>query len=151
MTDQEKDPVVHSSLGKPLAISSALLLLSLGWGLYDEVYATRPWKGYQARFAKLYSAYLKKARPSEADFEAKIKASADYQKLDKAMQEAEKAVSAEGKKIDDRVNQMLIPQSLALNEVFQEKRSKIGALTYQIEITSSDSGKNSLRSDIAAV
>src|SRR5204863_7525534 len=142
MTDQDKDPVVNSSLGKPLVISSVLLLLSLAWGLYDEVYATRPWKGYQARFVKLYSAFLRKARPSEADFEAKIKASADYQKLDKAMQEAEKAVLAAGKKIDDRVNQILIPQSLALNEEFQKKRSKIGALTYQIEITKDESGKN---------
>src|SRR5439155_14722096 len=151
MTDQENDPVVSSSLGKPLVISSILLLLSLGWGLYDEVYATRPWKGYQARFVKLYSSYLKKARPTEAEFEAKIKASADYQKLDKAMQEGEKAVVADGKKIDDRVSQILIPQSLALNEEFQKKRSKIGALTYQIEITKSDSGKNSLRNEIAEV
>ena len=53
MTDQEKDPVVHSSLSKPLFISSALLLLSFGWALYDEVYGTRPWKGYEARFAKV--------------------------------------------------------------------------------------------------
>ena len=44
MTDQEKDPVVNSSLSKPLFISSALLVLSFVWGLYDEVYGTRPWK-----------------------------------------------------------------------------------------------------------
>src|SRR5437899_2496956 len=151
MPDQEKDPVVTSSLGKPLVISSVLLLLSLAWGLYDEVYATRPWKSYQARFVKLYSSYLSKARPTEAEFEAKIKASSDYQKLDKLMQEAEKAVGAEGKKIDDRINQTLIPQSLALNEVFQVKRSKIGALTYQIEMTKDEAGKNSLRQKIADV
>ena len=94
MSDQEqdRDPVVHSSLGKPLVISSILLVLSLAWGLYDEVYATRPWKGYQARFVKLYSSYLKSAKPTEAEFEAKIKASPDYQKLDKAVQDAENAV-----------------------------------------------------------
>src|SRR5713226_964554 len=92
MSDQEKDPVVSSSLSKPLVISSILLLLSLAWGLYDEVWGTRPWKGYQARFAKLYASYLKSANPSEAEFEAKVKASADYQKLDKAMQDAENAV-----------------------------------------------------------
>ncbi len=55
MTDQEKDPVVNSSLGVPLVISSALLLLSLGWGLYDEIWGIRPWKTYQAEFVKLYS------------------------------------------------------------------------------------------------
>ena len=34
--DQDKDPVVHSTLSGPLFIWSALLLLSLGWALYDE-------------------------------------------------------------------------------------------------------------------
>ena len=44
----EKDPVVHSSLSKQLFIWSALLLLSMVWGLWDEMYGIRPWKGYQA-------------------------------------------------------------------------------------------------------
>ena len=66
MTDQEKDPVVHSSLSKALFISSALLLLSFGWALYDEVYGTRPWKGYEARFAKVYSRFLKDTLPQES-------------------------------------------------------------------------------------
>jgi len=151
MSDQEKDPVVSSSLGKPLVISSVLLLLSLAWGLYDEVWGTRPWKTYQAQFIKVYSKYLKSARPDEAKFEAQIKASPEYKQLDKEMQEAENAVRAEGKKIDDTVNQTIIPQTLALNEKFQEVRSEIGALTYQIEITKDDSGKNKLRNEIAKI
>ena len=55
MNDQEKDPVVHSSLSRPLFIWSVLLVLSMVWGLYDEMYGIRPWKGYQARFQKLYT------------------------------------------------------------------------------------------------
>jgi len=66
MSDQEKDPVVHSSLSKPLFISSALLVISMVWGLYDEMYGIRPWKGYQARFVKIYSRYLKTAAGGEA-------------------------------------------------------------------------------------
>jgi hypothetical protein len=66
MTDQEKDPVVHSSLSKPLFISSALLVLSWAGRLYDEVYGTRPWKGYEARFEKVYSRFLKETLPQEA-------------------------------------------------------------------------------------
>src|SRR5882724_7509117 len=148
---QDKDPVVTSSLGKPLVISSVLLLLSLGWGLYDEVWATRPWKTYQADFARLYSKYLKSAQPSEAEVEAKIKASPEYKQLDKEMTEAEKVVSEAGRKIDDAVNKTIVPQTLALNEEFQKVRSKIGALTYQIEIAGSESKKNSLRAEIAEI
>ena len=50
--------------------------------------------------------------------------------------------------IDREVNQKLVPQQLALNEKFQELRSEIGALTYEIETTRSESGKNSLRAKI---
>ena len=69
MSDQEKDPVVHSSLSKPLFIWSALLVLSMIWGLYDEVYGIRPWKGYQAKFEKLYSRYVRELQTPEAQHE----------------------------------------------------------------------------------
>jgi len=151
MSDQEKDPVVTSSLGTPLVISSVLLLLSLAWGLYDEVWGTRPWNTYQAQFVKVYSKYLKSARPDEAKFEAQIKTSPEYKQLDKEMLDAENAVRAEGKKIDDTVNLTIIPQTLALNTEFQVLRSEIGADTYEIEVTKSESGKNKLREEIAKI
>ena len=92
MSDQEqdKDPVVTSSLSTHLFIWSALLLLSLGWALWDEVYGIRPWKSYEARFAKVYTKYLRSVRPRESGFEKQIKAQPEYQKLDRDMQAAEK-------------------------------------------------------------
>ena len=42
----------------------------------------------------------------------------------------------------------LTPKIQALNDPFQEVRSHIGALTYQTEVTKSDSGKESLRKQI---
>src|SRR5438105_4348590 len=80
--DQDKDPVVHSSLSTPLFIWSALLLLSLGWALYDEVYGIRPWKSYQSRFAGVYKRYLARVKPQETRSEKEIMASPEYQKLD---------------------------------------------------------------------
>ena len=148
MTDQEKDPVVNSSLSKPLFISAALLLLSLGWALYDEVYGMRPWKGYEARFQKLYLKYLRSTLPQESSSEKVIKAQGEYQKLDREMQAAEKAVAPQVREIDRKVNEELVPRTLALNEPFQEVRSHIGALTYQIEISKSESSKNSMRAEI---
>src|ERR1022692_2183388 len=148
MTDQEKDPVVNASLSKPLFISSALLLLSLGWGLYDEVYGTRPWKGYQARFEKVYSRFLRETQPLEAGSEQKIKASAEYKDLDRQVQAAEKAVMPQVAEIDRKVNLELVPRSLALNDPFQEVRGHVGALTYQIEISKSESSKDSMRKEI---
>ena len=54
----------------------------------------------------------------------------------------------EASAIDKQVNQDLVPKILALNDPFQEVRSHIGALTYQIEVSHSESTKNSLRKQI---
>ena len=148
MSDQEKDPVVHSSLSRPLFIWSALLVLALIWGLYDEMYGIRPWKGYQAKFEKLYSKYLDSAKLGEAEVERQIKASPDYRRLDQQMLAAEKAAMPEASAIDKQVNQDLVPKILALNDPFQEVRSHIGSLTYEIEVSHSDSRKASLRKQI---
>src|SRR6266542_2747451 len=111
MSDQEqdKDPVVSSSLSKHLFIWSALLLLSLGWALYDEIYGIRPWKGYQSRFVKVYQKYIKTSRPSEAEVEQRIKASSEYQKLDRDMKLAEEAVMPQIGEIDREFSQKLVP------------------------------------------
>src|SRR3954471_14813690 len=148
MSDQDKDPVVHSSLSKQLFIWSALLVLSLAWGLWDEMYGIRPWKGYQARFEKLYSKYLTNAKLGAGEVEKQIKGSPEYRRLDADMLAAEKAAMPEASVIDKQVNEDLVPKILALNDPFQEVRSHIGALTYQIEVTHSDSSKNSLRKEI---
>ena len=148
MSDQEKDPVVHSSLSKALIIWSALLVLSMVWGLYDEVYGIRPWKGYQAKFEKLYHHYLATARLSEADREKLIRSQPEYRMLDRDTQAAEKAAMPEASAIDTEVNGSLVPRILALNDPFQEVRSHIGALTYQIEVSKSESSKDSLRKQI---
>jgi cytochrome c1 len=148
MNEQEKDPVVHSSLSKPLMISSALLVLTLAWGLWDEMYGIRPWKGYQARFVKAYSRYLKTAAGGEAEVEKQIRASSEYRRLDAAMNSAEKAAMPGASAIDKKINQELVPKILALNDPFQEVRSHIGSLTYQIEVSHSESSKESLRKEI---
>ena len=112
MSDQDqKDPVVHSSLSKPLFIWSALLVLSLAWGLWDEMYGIRPWKGYQARFEKLYSQLPEERQTRRRPkLEKQIKASPEYRRLDAEMQAAEKAAMPEASAIDKQVNQDLVPQ-----------------------------------------
>ncbi len=153
MSDQEqdKDPVVHSSLSRPLVIWSVLLVIALAWALYDEIYGIRPWKGYETRFQKAYSRYLSQAKLGEVEIERRIKASPDYRRLDAQLQAAEKAAAPRASAIDKEVNQNLVPKILALNDPFQEVRSHIGSLTYEIEVSKSESHKASLRRQIDAL
>ncbi|HUI53785.1 MAG TPA: c-type cytochrome [Bryobacteraceae bacterium] len=144
---QADDPVIHSSLSRPLYLWSAVLVLSLGWGLYDEMYGIRPWKGYEARFEKLYSRYLTELRTPESQREQTIKASPEYRRLDSGLQAAEKAAMPEATAIDQQVNE-LVPKILALNDPFQEVRSHIGSLTYESETSHSESRKASLATQI---
>jgi len=148
MSDQDKDPVVHSSLSKQLFIWSALLVLSMAWGLYDEMYGIRPWKGYEGRFEKLYSKYLATAKTGEAATERQIKSSPEYQRLDREMQAAEKSALPEASSIDKEVNESLVPKILALNDPFQVTRAHIGSLTYEIEVSNGESHRDSLRQEI---
>src|ERR1035438_4536472 len=106
MTPPALDPVVHSSLSKPLAISAALLVIGLLWGLYDETFTIRPWKVYQSRFVKLYSRFLAHASLGQAEIERQIKASPEYQRLDAAMQQAERAALPAADAIDRKINQI---------------------------------------------
>src|SRR5580658_10894673 len=119
MSGQEKDPVVHSSLSKPLFVWSAVLVLSMIWGLYDEVYGIRPWKVYQAKFEKLYASYIKSLRAPEGQREAQIMAQPQYKQLDKDMKEAEQAALPEANKIKQQVDALTAKIS-ALNGPFQE-------------------------------
>ncbi|MCS6954130.1 MAG: c-type cytochrome [Bryobacterales bacterium] len=149
--DLDKDPIVDSSLSRPLLISSALLVLSLAWALYDEIYAMRPWKSYQKRFRETYATFLNNLIPNQAEMERRIKASPEYQALDRAMREAEQRVLADVRRIDEEINRKLTPQIMVLNEKFQELRMEIGALTYELEVASSEPEKQRLRERIARV
>ena len=147
MSDQDNDPIVSSSLSKPLLISAILLVLSLAWGLYDEMYGIRPWKGYESRFVKAYSRFLKGQEGREVDVERRIRATPEYRDLERQVQQAAATAKPKAEEIDAKVN-ALVPQILALNDPFQEVRSHISSLTYEIEVTKSESSKDSLRKQI---
>jgi Cytochrome c len=143
----EPDPIADSSMSGLLMLFSLLLVGTLFWSLYDEVFGQRPWKVYQEQFVELYSDYLDRIRPRQKDAEKTIKESSEYQDLDQALKDAEaeaaprvKELNAQIKLVNDRITDVTEP--------FQEVRAWIAAKTYALETTGSDSGKNKLRRQI---
>ncbi len=128
----EPDPIISTSYSGIYLIASILLILSLFWALYDEVYGLRPWKSYQKRFVSAYTAYLKKLRPKERGAEEEIKKSDGYQQLDREFKEAEAAAAPAVKTIDVQVAQ-IDARSTALTDIFQSARSEVSAKIYEIE------------------
>jgi len=149
--DPDQDPVVNSSLSKPLYISAALLVLSTVWALYDEAYAMRPWKSHQRRFVAAYIAFLKTITPAEAAGELKIKASGDYKAMEKELASLHARIDPKASVMEREVNSILTPQIIDLNIAYQELRSEITAFTYNIEVASGESARNNYRNQIAEI
>jgi cytochrome c551/c552 len=145
--DQD-DPVVHSSLSRPLLLSALILFLTLVWAVVDETYLMRPWKGYQGRFVQKYSAYLRRLQPTQGQNEEAIRKSAAYQQLERAVQEARKAAAGDVAKINQELATSVQPRLADITRTFQTVRSHIAALTYDLETAESDGAKASLRKDI---
>jgi cytochrome c551/c552 len=134
----------------PLLVSAVLLLVSLAWALYDEFYGLRPWKAYQERFRKVYSAYLESIRPETDKQEADVRQSAAFQKMENELKAAEEAVGPQVAKIDEEVS--CIDRRLAiLTTVFQERRGEVTARIYDAEVATSDRRRQKILEDVEEI
>ncbi|MDP7035276.1 MAG: c-type cytochrome [Planctomycetota bacterium] len=127
-----KDPITDRSLSWPLAIASALLLLSTAWVLYDEIWGARPWKGYQKTFRKVFVERLENFKQQQVAKEQDIRQEKSFLE----MEEARKAAMEDAKKslAEVQVQMDLINRkNAALTPAMQDARGRLGEFTYQLE------------------
>lgn len=141
---EDKDPVVTQSLSGLLLLSSLLLMLSLVWAVWDEIYGQRPWKSIQKRFSQRYTAFLNKAKPRQAAVEKSVRQSEEYRKLEQEILDKEKEIAPKLKEIDQETIDVIGPRLTAITDPFALARSEIQAVTYRVEVASSQSAKDSL-------
>jgi cytochrome c551/c552 len=132
----------------PILVSSALLMLSLAWALYDEMVSLRPWRDYQRQFAQLYSSYLAREAPSQRKLEEAIRNSPEYRKL-QGEYDAAVASAKPRKEAIAREKDYVRRRLLAISGLYQEKKALIGSYIYKWEIASERS-KQSWEKDIDA-
>src|SRR6185369_1172870 len=143
----EPDPIADRSMSGALLISSLLLVVTLIWSLYDEVVGQRPWKAYQKDFVSKYGEYLDTARERQGKSEKEVASSPEYQELNQSYKDEAAAAKEKTDPIDAQVK-IIDSKITAVTEPFQNARSYIVAQTYKLEVTESESGKNSIRADI---
>ena len=146
----ENDPVVTKSLSLPLLIATILLMFSLVWSVYDEIYGLRPWKDYQKRFVQLYSQFLQKLKPQQASLEKEVRESKEFLKLGDALRDSEKSIASRNGEIDNEIRQ-IDRQLSALTDTFVVARSQVSALVYKIEVASTPREKESYNKEIESV
>ncbi len=127
------DPVISRSLADPLLVSAFLLMLTVGWSLYDEEFGLRPWRSYQNRFSAAYSAYLKKAVKQQEAAEKAVYSSPEYLQLKQTAEDLEKAAKPKDDEIQKKI-ELLDKQRAAMTDAFQDARGRVGALIYDYEI-----------------
>jgi cytochrome c551/c552 len=146
--DTPPDPIADRSLSGPVLICSALLVLSLGWALFDELFYQRPWKSYQRQFVRTYTSYLKKLGPQQAAVEKALFASPAFQQIEKELKAAEAAAAPRLRQIEGELGRVRGVLA-AIKDPFQDVRARLAAMTYELDHAEGQSGKKSLRDDIA--
>ncbi|HXG91850.1 MAG TPA: c-type cytochrome [Blastocatellia bacterium] len=143
----EPDPIADRSLSVPLLVFSLLLVASLVWALYDEVFGQRPWKDYQRDFIGTYSAILDNRLSKVRKSEREIKESPEYLEREQKVEELNAQYGPRIEQINREV--ALIDKQISdITDPFQNARAWIAAKNYQLETSTSESRKNSLRKAI---
>ena len=128
----QDDPVTSRPMAGLVLISVFLLLLTVAWSLYGEMFGLRPWLKYQSRFREVYSRYLQKQIAQRKGQEQALFATPDYQKLKASIDTAAAAALQQDRQIQAKI-EVLDRQRAAMTGAFQTARGQVGALTYQLE------------------
>src|SRR5262249_23732076 len=123
-----------------------LLMATLFWALWDEAYAQRPWKAFQNEWKQRYSAFLSKALPASDKSVKDQESNPEYQKLQQAFQQADAAARPRRDELQKQIMD-ISAKILAVQNVFTDKRAYANSLTYQIETTTSASGRQSKKNE----
>ncbi len=71
------DPITSSSYSYMLMVASVLLIITVAWSMWDEVYGLRPWRLYQRRFSSAYASFLDKQISRQKRLESDVYSSPD--------------------------------------------------------------------------
>ena len=141
MAERESDdPVLNQSYATPLLVTVLLLMFTVAWAMYQEMFSLRPWRTYQEHFLKAYEKYLHDQLPKQKAKEDAIYNSAEYKKLDAAAKAAETEAKPQLDKIREEVG-FVDRRTAALQDTFVTERARVAALVYYFETTQSASAK----------
>ncbi len=144
---QSDDPILKQSYANAILVSSFLLVLTLAWALYQEMFGLRPWRFYQTRFVAAYSKYIEGQKPKQKAAEEAIINSPEYKSLMERIEAAQKAAESRAQEIRSELA-YIDRRNSSLADTFMTERARIAALVYQTEIASSERSRKSRKADV---
>ena len=142
----KEDPIAKSSLATVTAVFSLLLILTLVWALYDEVWGLRPWISYQRDFVENYREVLIDLKPARGEEVQAIQALPGYQELRQGVEEAETEIEPELAEIEAEEGLVRL-ELAAISKTFTTERSRLQAAIYLLE-TAGDAQKEGLETEL---
>src|ERR1700688_2697334 len=143
----EQDPITTKSYAAYYLIATVILMATVFWALWDEVWGQRPWRAFQEHWKDRYTAFLNTSRSKSATSEKEIEQNPDFVALKQSYEttyQASKPQADEARrKLDDATARLLAVQS-----VFTDRRAYVNALNYELETSTSDSAKASKQKEI---
>ncbi len=140
----QDDPIVSKSLAPHYVIASVLMMASLFWALWDEAYATRPWKRYQNEFKQRYSAFLGTLRGESATSEQEIQKSAEYQQLAESHKAAQQQAKSRIAELTQTLKKLDVDLA-AVQAVFTVGKARVDADAYIVETTATGPSRDKKR------
>jgi cytochrome c551/c552 len=129
---KREDPITNSSFTFALLIASLLLILSVAWSFYDEVFGLRPWRSYQDRFVRAYAGFLEKKIAEQKKAEDAVYSSEQYTNLRDTVDGLEKQAAPKDRDVEEQIV-LLDHQRAAMLDAYQDARGYVGSLIYQYE------------------
>lgn len=144
-TSIPSEPWENISLAKYFILVTLLLLGSMAWALYNEVYTRRPWKSFQREFFALAQ---KKYEKDLADIK-KALASDEYKQLRKAFDDAMRRYETNPQVIAARKEIEQVDRQLTeVRGRFQLLRGDYQATIYVMDRTTDPGAKRRLRQQV---
>ncbi len=140
--------MVSQSLAGPLLVTALLLVVTLGWALYNEFFGLRPWKSYQTSFAGRYHAFLQKEIKSQKTQQTQIENSADFTALKKKLADLNNEIAPKVKALDAQSAAVEARMNAVLNKL-TDARGYVGQQIYITEHTSSEKSRQKLQASLA--
>jgi mono/diheme cytochrome c family protein len=142
------DPIRTQSLSGPIAVSTALLILTTGWAVWDEGVTKRPYLDYQDGWIERFGEYLDRIAPDVGRREQEVMKEPEVvalgEKVARLNAEAAPAIAA----VQAQLNEIQ-PKLLAMDFQFRDRKGMIDMLTNRIENAHDEDDKQELREGLA--
>lgn len=147
-TQVPPDPIRSRSLSGPIAVSTALLILTTAWAVWDEGVHKRPYLDYQDQWIDRLGAHIERLEPDVAAREAEVMNDPEIVALGQQATAVELAGAPAVNAVREKLN-AIAPRLAAMDFQFRDRKGQSDQYINRIENAHDEEDKERLRKKLA--